>query len=575
VSVAKIEIVNHQVVVTGKNFNIVRKFKISNADKSYDLQIESKTNTSIVANLVSDVVFSAGKVFDFVLSNASAASTYTVNFSLCDSLLGGKGFNCLLVPNDKDVLSFDANTNKWIPRNVNGLAYKGTFDASAAIDPGGSPEAGDYYIINVAGTINTVSFSVGDWIVYNADELAWQKISNSNDVLSVYGRTGKVSAKKGDYNLTKMADVDLTTTPPVSNQFLKYNGTNWVPGDLAFTGGAVVARDSVNNGALMLGYNNQASFGSVAFGKDNIAGAAAVSAIFGVGNSATSDTSIAFGLNNSSTATGAVAIGSGIVNTISQSLQLGPSDASKMTILNNGNVGIGTSSPADTLNVRGGVLIQPTAGSLSSINLTGGSGVIKIVDHDDTGYTQGYISFEDAVGSLIGRFGSYDLYNGIGDPTAFGLSAKNNLRLDTNGATRLLITPTGNVGIGTSTPTSALQVTNGSIVSTNVANTVAYINFGAGNVQTTSTAATAIKLCGMKDGGSYTLILTGIAAASTVTITAYPTYDNTTSCSGAAITVDLGAGATTFATAGVTNILSFVYIAAKGVYGIPATNYSL
>jgi hypothetical protein len=103
VTLSKIEIINHQIVITGTNLKSVSAFKINEGSNSSELQIESKNDTSIVANTISHVLFSAGKVFDFVLSNASAATTFTINFSLCDSTLGGKGFNCILTPNDKDV----------------------------------------------------------------------------------------------------------------------------------------------------------------------------------------------------------------------------------------------------------------------------------------------------------------------------------------------------------------------------------------------------------------------------------------------------------------------------------------
>lgn len=171
-------------------------------------------------------LFSAGKVFDLFLSNANAANNFTINFSLCDSTLGGKGFNCVLTPNDKDVLSYDASTDKWAPRAVNGLSYQGSFDASFGSAPTTST-IGDYYIINVAGTIGSVSYNVGDWIVLSSVG-DWERINNSNAITSIFGRTGVVTANEGDYILTKMGDVDLTTTPPVANQFLKYNGMNWV-----------------------------------------------------------------------------------------------------------------------------------------------------------------------------------------------------------------------------------------------------------------------------------------------------------------------------------------------------------
>ena len=49
-----------------------------------------------------------------------------------------------------------------------------------------------------------------------------------NPVLSVFGRTGVVVATEGDYTLTQLGDVTLTS--PTNGQVLKYNGTTWVNG---------------------------------------------------------------------------------------------------------------------------------------------------------------------------------------------------------------------------------------------------------------------------------------------------------------------------------------------------------
>ena len=123
-SLATVQLVNNQFVLNGANLSKITQIKIKEGATETPLEIESISATQIITNTVSNVTFAAGRVFNFILSDASGASTYTVNFSLCDSTLNGKGFNCTITAQDKDVLSFDATTNKWIPRNVNGLAYK-------------------------------------------------------------------------------------------------------------------------------------------------------------------------------------------------------------------------------------------------------------------------------------------------------------------------------------------------------------------------------------------------------------------------------------------------------------------
>lgn len=226
-TVTKIEVINHQIVITGLNLDTVSAFEIKEGATTTNLSIESKTSTKIIANTLANVTFAAGKIFDFILSNANAAATYTVNFSLCDSTLGGQGFNCT-PPTDKQVLSYDAVSGKWKPRSVNGLNYKGAWDPTPGTFPAGTL-AGDYFIANDDAN----GYFVGDWIVYNG--ATYDHISNTSAIISVYGRTGAVVAQEGDYNLDKLSDVDLTTTPPLTNQALIYDGAKWVPGTVNTT----------------------------------------------------------------------------------------------------------------------------------------------------------------------------------------------------------------------------------------------------------------------------------------------------------------------------------------------------
>lgn len=64
-----------------------------------------------------------------------------------------------------------------LPDTVLGaVQYKGTHDCSTTTYPVG-PEAGDYYIASVQGTISSVLYRIGDWLVYNG--VSWDKVENS------------------------------------------------------------------------------------------------------------------------------------------------------------------------------------------------------------------------------------------------------------------------------------------------------------------------------------------------------------------------------------------------------------
>ena len=54
---------------------------------------------------------------------------------------------------------------------------------------------------------------------------SWTDI-NTDAVTSVFGRTGAVVSAEGDYTLTQLGDVTITS--PTTGQVLKYNGTTWV-----------------------------------------------------------------------------------------------------------------------------------------------------------------------------------------------------------------------------------------------------------------------------------------------------------------------------------------------------------
>jgi hypothetical protein len=100
---------------------------------------------------------------------------------------------------------------------------------------------GHFYVVTVAGSTNLdgiTDWEIGDWAIF--DGSVWFKSDNSSPVASVFSRTGAVVAATNDYTwaqidktvspIDDLSDVDTTTTAPLVNETLTWDGSNWVPG---------------------------------------------------------------------------------------------------------------------------------------------------------------------------------------------------------------------------------------------------------------------------------------------------------------------------------------------------------
>jgi hypothetical protein len=159
----------------------------------------------------------------------------------------------------------------------------------------------------------------------------------------------------------------------------------------------------------------------------------------------------------------------------------------------NGNVGIGTTAPNSPLHVYntvngGGIYLDGnTSNGLSLLT----SGTVK-----------------GALG-VANSIGSFSTDASMGDIVIRSQSSQKIL-LNANGGTSLssLAINGGNVGIGTTTPGSTLEV-NGAIKSTSNSNGGTTINFSSGNLQYTNQTCGAYILYNVQSGGTYQLAIQG------------------------------------------------------------------
>ncbi len=119
----------------------------------------------------------------------------------------------------------------------------------------------------------------------------------------------------------------------------------------------------------------------------------------------------------------------------SGAVHLTTNDSPKLTVINNGNVGIGTTTPDATLHVKS------SAGKIANFDGPDGSWIY----FSENGVAKGYI------GSFAGNPDDVDFGTG-------GANATGSVHLTTNTGPKLTVVNNGNVGIGTTTPTTKLEV---------------------------------------------------------------------------------------------------------------------
>ncbi|MDQ3014849.1 MAG: hypothetical protein M3Q73_03225, partial [bacterium] len=344
---------------------------------------------------------------------------------------------------------------------------------------------------------------------------------------------------------------------------LAYGYQNFSSGQFSSAFGALNSALGFTSSAL--GYANFATSTAIAIGHLNIASSTLASA-FGYNNLATADYSVAFGASTTASAIGASAFGYGIINNIASSTQIGPNDASKLTILgaigSEGNVGIGTTSPYAKLSVTGQVVgeyftaTSTTATSTFAGGFAVGSNALNVLQNGTVGIgtaspvmgssldvsTNSIGSFHNSItvtNSIVGNaqagggilFRSTIVPNGFARISAIPGSGYANSKLSIHVGDsgqvlreRLTIDVAGNVGIGTTSPYAKLSVVGEIVGAYFTGTTTATSTFGGGINLATGCYAVAGTCIGGAGGsgtvGSGTTGQFGYYAANGTTLTA-------------------------------------------------------
>ena len=170
-----------------------------------------------------------------------------------------------------------------------------------------------------------------------------------------------------------------------------------------------------------------------------------------------------------------------------------PDDA--VYVDDDGNVGIGTSSPKEKFNLYNNVVNSPPVMLFSGDNLIGDIRFQRVQTRD---------TYPDSYAMIRGFFGTGDIRR-----TELGLFTSDL----GDSVERVRIDNEGNVGIGTTSPgdNTKLKV-EGQIVAGSGSNSNGAIDFSAGNTISSSfDCSSNISFANLRDGGSYTLIITDLS----------------------------------------------------------------
>ena len=351
-----------------------------------------------------------------------------------------------------------------------GLVFQGTWNAATNTPTltSGSGTTGHFYIVSTSGSTNldgVTDWVTGDWAVFIEQGAtdAWEKIDNSSVLDGAgTGQTVALWSGSGTSNTLTNSKLVQNTAGTLITAFTNSTGNtgNFITNSEGGVEVGLKVKSRVNRASLLVEDNDtgvyiSAEGGLGSFGRTqgastsniNINGLGSVGIgtispnakldIEGTGgellrlkdtdgsytaltlyNGATSTDSRNWGIYNNGYNYGDFNIVSSTTNTGNPDI----TNATRLTISKSGNVGIGTTSPGAKLNVAGDILINS---------------------------------------------GEYISWGTVGATSIEGSTASNKLQFRTNSSDRMIIDSAGNVGIGTTSPSAALEVVGGIKLSDN------------------------------------------------------------------------------------------------------------
>jgi hypothetical protein len=137
-----------------------------------------------------------------------------------------------------------------------GVNYQGTWNASTNTPTLTSSVGtkGFYYVVSVAGSTNlngVTDWKVGDWAIFNGT--AWEKVDTTDQVSSVFGRTGAVVGVSTDYSSVGITNTAIGASNPSTGAFTTLSATSASTTQGVFSGWNSRSGANALNGQVIVG----------------------------------------------------------------------------------------------------------------------------------------------------------------------------------------------------------------------------------------------------------------------------------------------------------------------------------
>jgi fibronectin-binding autotransporter adhesin len=218
-------------------------------------------------------------------------------------------------------------------------------------------------------------------------------------------------------------------------------GAATITGATSITGGVVAASGTIS-GTTLSGAGNLNTAGTIT-GADFVGSGAGLTNIGAGSIDWTHPGTIGSATPNTGAFTTLSSKGTTSDNTTSSFNAVNSSATSLLYVRDDGNVGIGTTSPTTALDIVGTTTFSDSSGDSSTLNMSGASDV-GLTKHVHAGF-----------GLWVRSAGSSNRFGGMDDQVT---TNGNTLQIFSAGSERIRINSTGNVGVGTTAPASGLHL---------------------------------------------------------------------------------------------------------------------